>query len=92
VRLEEAVAAYREALQEETRERVPLQRAVSFGNQELPLLKLAERTKDAPMAQTAILQIEAVFETLRDGGRAPFAAYFEHLFPETRRVRDALKA
>jgi hypothetical protein len=44
------------------------------------------------MAQTAVVQIEAAFEALRDGGHAPFAVYYERRLPEARRIRDALKA
>jgi tetratricopeptide (TPR) repeat protein len=90
-RLAEAVAAYREALVERTRARVPLDWAMSFGNQGVALMQLAQRMKDAAMAQTAVLQIEAAFETMRDGGHAPFAAYYEGRLPEARRIRDALK-
>jgi hypothetical protein len=80
-RLEEAVAAYRDALKEWTRERGPLDWATSFGSQGVALMLLAERMKDAPMAQTAVLQIEAAFKTLRDGGHAPFAAYMRPTCP-----------
>jgi hypothetical protein len=45
-RLEEAVAAYRDALRQRTRERVPLDWAMSFGNRGVALMFLAERTKD----------------------------------------------
>jgi tetratricopeptide (TPR) repeat protein len=89
-RLEEAVAAFRDALMERTRARVPLDWAVSFGSQGVALMLLAQRVKDAPMAQTAVLQIEAAFKTLRDGGHVPFAAYYERQLPEARRIRDAL--
>jgi hypothetical protein len=68
-RLEEAVAAYRDALTEQTRERVPLDWAISFGNQGVALMRLAERTKDAAMAEMAFRQIEAALETLRAGAR-----------------------
>jgi hypothetical protein len=45
-RLEEAVAAYRDALKEFTRERVPLQWAMSTGNQGVTLGIPAERRGD----------------------------------------------
>ena len=67
-KLEEAVAAYREALKERTRERVPLEWATSFGNEGVALMLLAERRGDAAMAETALSQINAASETLRDGG------------------------
>jgi hypothetical protein len=44
-KLEEAIAAYREALKERTCECVPLDWAASFGDQGITLLRLAERTK-----------------------------------------------
>ena len=76
-RLQEAVAAYHAALEERTRERVPLNWAMSFGNQGVAMMRLAERTKDAAMAKAAVAQISAAYETLRAGGHAPAAAYFE---------------
>jgi hypothetical protein len=91
-RLEEAVAAYRAALTERTRERVPLQWAISFGSQGVSLTLLAERTKNGAMAETALLQIDAALETLLAGGDAPAAAYFKAELPKARRIRDALKA
>jgi tetratricopeptide (TPR) repeat protein len=89
-RLEEAVAAYREALKERTRERVPLDWAQSFGNQGEALMYLAERAKDAAMAEAALRQIEAALETARAGGHAPLIADLEAHLPEARRIRDAL--
>jgi hypothetical protein len=54
-KLEEAVAAFREALKERTRERVPLQWAMSLGNQGVAMIRLAERKKNSAMAKTALL-------------------------------------
>jgi len=76
-RLEEAVAAYREALQELTRARVPLQWAMTTGNQGVALMLLAERRGDAEMAKVAMQQINVAVATSRDGGDAPSAVYFE---------------
>ena len=90
-RLEQAVAAYRAALEELTRERVPLAWAAAFGNQGLALMHLAERTKDAAMAQTAFLQIESAIETLRAGGQAAAAASLEKGLSDAQRIRGALK-
>jgi hypothetical protein len=42
-RLEEAIAAYRDALMERTRDHVPLDWATSFGNQGVAMILLAER-------------------------------------------------
>jgi hypothetical protein len=83
-KLEEAVVAYREALREWTRERLPLNWATSFGNEGVALMLLAERRRDAAMAKTALSQINAAFETMRDGGHAPSAAYYERQLPRAR--------
>jgi tetratricopeptide (TPR) repeat protein len=90
-RLEQAVVAFRAALEERTRERVPLDWATSFGSQGLALMRLAERTNNAAMAQTALTQIESAIETLRVGGDAPSAAFYDARLPDARRIRDALK-
>jgi hypothetical protein len=58
-RLEEAIAAYREALQERIRACVPLQWAKSTGNHGVAVVSLAERRGDAEMAKLAVQQIEA---------------------------------
>ena len=58
-RLDEAVAAYGEALKEQTRARVPLLWAKSAGNQGVALMLIAERRTDGAMAKTALDQIEA---------------------------------
>ena len=84
VKLEEALAAYREALKERTRERVPLQWAGSFGNEGIALMLLADRRKDATMAEAALSQINTAFETMRDGGDAASAAYYEQQLPWAR--------
>jgi tetratricopeptide (TPR) repeat protein len=75
-RLEEAVVAYREARSEWTRERMPLDWARSLGSEGLTLMVLAQRRRDAAMAKTALSQINTAFETLRNGGDAPGAAYY----------------
>ncbi len=89
-RLEEAVAAYREALQELTRTRVPRQWAASTGNQGVALMVLAERRGDAKMARLAVRQIEAAFATSHDGGDAHSAAIFEANLPKARALAQKL--
>jgi hypothetical protein len=64
-------------LQENTRERVPLQWAISTGDQGVALMLLAERRGDAKMAKLAVQQIEAAFTTMRDGGNVHAAAEYE---------------
>jgi hypothetical protein len=83
-KLEEAVVAYREALKERTRERVPLDWATSLGNQDVALMYLAERREDAAMAEAAFSQINTAFETMRDGGHASNAVYYEQHIPKAR--------
>ena len=90
-KLEEAVAAYREALKEWTRERVPLDWARSFGNEGVALMFLAERRRDAAMAETALSQINTAFETMRDGGHAPNAALFEQQLQRARALVARLR-
>src|SRR5258707_1138533 len=91
VRLEEAVAAYRDALKERTRERVLLDWAMSFGNEGVALMLLAERRRDAAMAKTALDQINTAFETMRDGGHGPNAAYYEEQLARARALLARLR-
>ena len=91
-KLEEAVAAYREALKEWTCERVPLQWAMGVGNQGIALMYLAERREDAAMAEAALGQINTAFEAMREGGHAPYVAFFERQLPIARAIARALLA
>jgi len=90
-KLEEAVAAFREALLERTRERMPLDWAQSFGNEGAALMLIAERRKDVAIAETALSQINAAFETMRDGGNAPSAAYYERQLFRARALVSKLR-
>jgi exonuclease VII small subunit len=90
-RLEEAVEAYRAALEEWTRERVPLQWAASHGNQGVAKMLISDRTNNSALAEAAAAQIKAAFETLREGGQAPWTAYFEAQSPKAQAVRDRIK-
>ena len=90
-RLEEAVTAYRDALKERTRERVPLRWAASLGNEGVVLMLLAERREDVAMAETALSQITTAFETVRDGGDARSAEYYESQLPKARIVVARLR-
>ncbi len=89
-RLDDAVAAYREALKEYTRERVPHDWARSTGNQGVALMLLAERRGDPDMAKLAVRQIEAAFTRSRDGGDAHSAAMFEAQLPKARALVEKL--
>jgi tetratricopeptide (TPR) repeat protein len=90
-RLVEAVAAYRTALLEITRERVPLDWAASFGNQGRAMMLIADRTNDSALAETAVTQIAAAYETLRDGGQEQWAAIFQAQLPNAQAIRDRRK-
>jgi tetratricopeptide (TPR) repeat protein len=90
-KLEQAVASYREALKERRRERVPLDWAESFGSEGVVLMLLAERRGDAAMAETGLSQINTAFETMRDGGHAPGAAYYEQQLPRARALVARLR-
>ena len=90
-RLTEAVEAYRAALAEYTRERVPLDWAMITGNQGVALMHLAERRADLDTAEQALAQIEMALTASRDGGHEANAAYYEKMLPRARAVRDKLK-
>ena len=57
----------------------------------LRALLLAERTRDAAVAKTALSQISTAFETMRDGGHAPYAAYYEQQLPTARALVTRLR-
>ena len=83
--------AYREALKERTRERVPLDWATSLGNEGVALMLLAERREDAAMAETALSQINMAFETMRNSGNAPSTVYYERQLPKARAIAARLR-
>src|SRR5262245_62237090 len=83
-KLEEAIAAYREALKEHTPERYPLDWAGTLGNEALALMRLAERGQDATMAAAAGSQINKAVETMRNGGNARRAACCERQLTKAR--------
>ncbi|WP_245287006.1 hypothetical protein [Bradyrhizobium sp. Tv2a-2] len=79
--------AYRAALMERTRERVPLQWAKSTAGLGVVCSLLAERTNDAQKAQTALSQIERALATARNNGDAELVAYCRQ---ELRYARERL--
>ena len=91
-KLEEADMAYREALRERTRERATPGWARSFGNQGVVRMLLAERRGDAALAETALSQLNAAVETLRDGGAEPSAEYFDRQLLRARAIVARLGA
>ena len=64
---------------------------MSFGNEGVALMVLADRRRDAAVAQTALSQINTAFETMRDGGHAPNAAYYEGQLPKARALVARLR-
>jgi hypothetical protein len=64
-RLEEAVAAYRAALEERTRERVPLARAYTRENLANGLALIAERTGDRASMTEAVTAMRDAAEIYR---------------------------
>jgi hypothetical protein len=52
------------------------------------LMLIADRTKDAVIAETALRHIETAYETLRSGGHEQWAACFEAQLPPVRAIRD----
>jgi hypothetical protein len=90
-RLGAAAAAYRAALEERRRERVPLDWAESFGNQGVALALIAARTNNGALAETAVRQIEAASETAYSGGNEYTWAFFQKRLPKAQAIRDRLK-
>jgi tetratricopeptide (TPR) repeat protein len=90
-RLEEAVAAYGAALGEFPRERVPLDWAESFGGQGIALMLIADRTNNGVIAEAAVKQIQAAYETARSGDDEASAADFQEQLAEAVKIRDRLK-
>lgn len=90
VRLEEAVAAYRAALSERTRERVPLDWAKSTASLGVAHAWLAERTGDVQKAQTALSQIELALATARKSGDRRHVAYCAAQLPKVQAIVERL--
>ncbi len=69
-RLEEAVAAYRAALQEYTRERVPRQWAMTQGNLVFVYHALFEKTGGPHHLDAALAAVDGALEEFRKGNAA----------------------
>jgi hypothetical protein len=89
-RLEEAVAAYRDALTEGTRDRVPLDWAFTMENLGLAQMALGERTADLATAETAIQSIAAALAVFREGKVAFNTEKAERNLAEATAQRDRL--
>jgi hypothetical protein len=61
---------------------------MSTGNQGVARMLIAERLGDATMAKAAIQQIEVALVTMRYGGNAPAAAYYEAQLPTAQALFD----
>jgi hypothetical protein len=57
----------------------------------MALAVLAERRGDAVMAESALDQINTVFETMRDGGHVSHAAIFGQALPMARAIVARLR-
>jgi len=90
-RLEEAVAAYREALKEDSR-RGPSQWASTLGYEGFALMILAERRVDPAMAESALSRITTAVEMMRDSGDPAAATYEQMLLPPARALVTRLRA
>jgi hypothetical protein len=75
-RLEQAVEAYRAALEERTRERVPLGWAMTQNNLGTVLLSLGERENDAARLDEALQAMEGAWEVYKDAGMDHYDEYF----------------
>ena len=83
-KLEEALAAYREALKDLTYELAPSLWAITVGSQGVVLMHLADRRADATLAEGAVNLITTAFELLRYGGEPSGAAYYERQLASAR--------
>jgi hypothetical protein len=89
-KLEEALAAFGEALKERTRERAPLDWAISTGDLGVTSMQLAQRKRDAAMAQTAVTQIKAARDALT-AGRYLSAGHYETQLKIAESIAEQLK-
>jgi hypothetical protein len=88
-RLEDAVAAYREALKEITRTRIPLDWAMTQNNLGTALWMLGERTGDALQLKEAREAIAAAFDVVMQAGQEQYSADFEKRLSEIdRKIAD----
>jgi IS5 family transposase len=75
--LEEAIVAFRAALEERTRERVPLDWAQTQTNRGTELEMLGERTHDRAKLEEARKAVNAAFEGFMQAGQEHHRLYFE---------------
>ena len=70
---------------------MPLDWAASFGNQGIAMMLIADRTRDAALADTALRQIEAALDATRAGGDEWRAANLQTQLTKAQAIRDRLK-
>jgi hypothetical protein len=91
--VEEAVAAYRAALEEEfTRERVPLQWAATQTGLGLVLFSLGERAEEARKLEEAREAVSGAFAVYMESGQEHLRSDFENLLREIDDSRARLQA
>ncbi len=77
-RLEQAVAAFRSALEERARDRVPLDWAGTTYILAYTKALIAERTGDLARAKAALPKATEARDVLRDGGHEAWAGYADN--------------
>lgn len=90
VELEEAIATFRGALQEYTRERAPLAFAAAAGHQGVALMRLAGRRGDEAMAKLALEGIKAALAVSQNSGDAALIIYLKAYLAEANAIADSL--
>jgi hypothetical protein len=85
-RLAEAVSACRAALEERTRERVPLDWATTQNNLGNALRTLGERESGTERLEEALTAIEGSWEVSREAGMRQYDEYFESRLREIREL------
>jgi len=70
---------------------VPLDWALSTGNQGVASMVLAERGGNLSIAENALAEITVAFETFRDAHHALEAAYYEAQLPAGRALVERLR-
>jgi tetratricopeptide (TPR) repeat protein len=89
-RLEKAIAAYRSALEERTRERVPLQWAMTQVNLAEALTAFADKINDIKLAADAIAALNAALDIFRKANHAPYLEEAQRILARSKSVAARL--
>ena len=89
-RLEEAVTAYREALKERTRDRVPLEWATTQVYLGVALLSLGNQTRNRDQIDDSIAAFEAARAVFDEANHQPALDMIDPILAEARAFRDQL--